>query len=102
MALETKFRVIRVTLFTFCCIFSLMLGRWVIHHKFLQDFLGLQMFSGTQGVGVVNFVTFMVTFEYILPYPINYIESGTTASPITEDSVLKYYQWGKYGRVPPQ
>jgi len=92
---KMTFKIIRIALCTFCLIFSLTFGRWVIHHKILRDFCGLQMFHGTQGVGVVNFLTFVVCFEYILPYPINYIESGTFDGPITEESVLKYYEWGK-------
>jgi len=92
---ETKFKVIRIMLTVGCVYFSLLVGRWLIHHKILRDCLGLKMFAGTQGVGVVNFLTVFTTFEYILPYPINYIESGTAPSPITEESVLKVYQWGK-------
>lgn len=85
----------RIVLSVAISLFSLWFGRQVIHHKFLRDFLGLQMFSENNGTLLVMFLTWVAFFEYCLPYPINLIETGTIEAPITEDSSLTYATWGK-------
>lgn len=86
----------RVVLFIVVSLIGFLFGRFVIHHKFLRDLCGLQMFSENNGTLIVDFLVWVICFEMILPYPVNLIESGTTTGPITEPSVYRYAQWGKF------
>ncbi|CAK0898779.1 unnamed protein product [Prorocentrum cordatum] len=92
---RVEHQISRIVLFIVLTMFSFWFGRMVVHHKFLRDFCGLQMFSENNGTLLVNFIVYVIFFEGVLPLPVNYIESGSTAEPVTEHSVLRYMDWGK-------
>jgi len=89
---------LRVVIILVCFILGMYTGRQWVHHRFLRDRLGLTMFEENKGTMIIMVIVVFV-YLYIGALVYNFSLGGDTESPISSNTHLEFYKWGKVFQI---